>query len=156
MANQSARREGIVAGDTIAARATAAGSAAVAIVRLSGPDALTITTSICGRTLTPREATLTRFRTGDGERIDDGLALYFPAPKSFTGEDVVELQCHGSPVVVDWLLETIYRAGARPAEPGEFSLRAFLNRKIDLAQAEAIADLIASGSRAAARAAVNS
>jgi tRNA modification GTPase len=156
MAHQPARREGVLAGDTIAAAATAAGRAAIAVVRISGPAALRIGTAICGKTLAPRRAELAGFSTLAGQRIDAGLALYFPKPASFTGEDVVELQCHGSPVVVDWLLETIYRTGARPAEPGEFSLRAYLNDKIDLAQAEAIADLIDSGSRAAAKAALGS
>jgi tRNA modification GTPase len=155
MANQSARVEGVVA-DTIAAAATAAGRAAIAVVRISGPDAQRIGEQICGRSLTPRRAALTRLATPDGEAIDDGIALFFPRPASFTGEDVVELQCHGSPIIVDWLLETIYRAGARPAEPGEFSLRAYLNGKVDLTQAEAIADLIESGSRSAARAALHS
>jgi tRNA modification GTPase len=103
--------------------------------------------------LAPRRAEFCRFRTATGEPIDEGIALLFESPASFTGEDVVELQCHGSPVVVDWLLETVYGAGARPAEAGEFSLRAFLNDKLDLTQAEAIADLIESRSRAAARAA---
>lgn len=153
MANQPARREGVVDGDTIAASATAAGRAAIGIVRMSGPDARRIGTLIAGRELKPREATFCRFRAADGERIDDGIALYFPGPASETGEDVVELQCHGSPVIIDWLLQVAHAHGARPAGPGEFSLRAFLNDKLDLTQAEAIADLIASGSRAQARAA---
>jgi tRNA modification GTPase len=97
-----------------------------------------------------------RFRTPGGEVVDEGIALYFPAPASFTGEDVVELQGHGSPIVIDWLLEVIYGHGARPAEAGEFSQRAFLNDKLDLTQAEAIGDLIASGSRAQAKAAQRS
>jgi len=153
MANQPARREGILGGDTIAAAATAAGQAAIGIVRISGPEALRIAAAVCRRELAPRRAEFCRFSSADGETIDEGIAIAFPAPASFTGEDVVELQCHGSPVVVDWLLETVYAAGARPAEPGEFSLRAYLNDKVDLTQAEAIADLIASGSRAAAKAA---
>lgn len=156
MANQSAGREGILAGETIAAAATAAGQAAIGIVRISGPAASRIATVICGRPLAPRRAEFCSFRTAAGEVIDSGLALLFEAPASFTGEDVVELQCHGSPVVIDWLLETICAAGARPAEAGEFSLRAFLNDKLDLTQAEAIADLIESGSRSAARAASRS
>jgi len=129
MANQHARREGILSGDTIAAAATAAGQAAIGIVRISGPNARQIATSVCGKSLEPRCAQLCRFRAADGETIDEGIVLYFPAPASFTGEDVVELQCHGSPVVIDWLLEAIYSRGARPAEPGEFSLRALLNEK---------------------------
>ena len=119
MANQPARREGVVAGDTIAASATAAGQAAIGIVRLSGPDARRIGTLISGRELKPREALYCKFRTADGERIDDGIALLFPGPASETGEDVVELQCHGSPVVVDWLLQVAHEHGARPAGPGE-------------------------------------
>jgi tRNA modification GTPase len=153
MANQQARREGILTGDTIAAAATAAGKAAIGVVRLSGSRAREIAEAICAKSLTPRAAQFCRFRSLDGEVIDSGLALSFPAPASFTGEDVVELQCHGSPVVIDWLLEDIFARGARPATPGEFSLRAFLNDKLDLTQAEAIADLIESGSRAAVRAA---
>jgi len=153
MANQHTCREGVLRDDTIAACATASGLAAIGIVRISGPDARQIATSICDKSLAPRRAELCRFRTADGESIDEGVALYFPAPASFTGEDVVELQCHGSPVVIDWLLEVIYSRGARPAEPGEFSLRAFLNEKVDLTQAEAIADLIESGSRTAVKAA---
>ena len=153
MANQQACREGILSGDTIAAAATAAGQAAIGVIRISGPNAAPIATEICAKPLAPRSAEFCHFQSADGEAIDEGIALYFPAPASFTGEDVVELQCHGSPVVIDWLLEAIYSQGARPAEPGEFSLRAFLNDKLDLTQAEAIADLIASGSRAAVKAA---
>jgi tRNA modification GTPase len=153
MADQPARREGILTGDTIAAPATAAGQAAIGVVRISGPGALPIAEGICGNALAPRTAGFCRFRSQAGEVIDEGLALFFPAPASFTGEDVVELQCHGSPVVIDWLLEDIFSRGARAATPGEFSLRAFLNDKLDLTQAEAIADLIEAGSRAAVKAA---
>jgi tRNA modification GTPase len=153
MANQQARREGIVSGDTIAAAATATGQAAIGVVRISGPQSHRIAAAICAKLLTPRTAEFCRFRAASGETIDEGIALFFPAPASFTGEDVVELQCHGSPVVIDWLLEDIYGRGARAALPGEFSLRAFLNDKLDLTQAEAIADLIASSSRAAVKAA---
>ena len=156
MANQSTRREGIVTGDTIAAAATAAGKAAIGIIRVSGPEAVAVASNLCGRRLSPRAAEFCRFRTSEGETIDAGIAIYFPAPHSFTGEDVVELQCHGSPIVMDWLLESCFAAGARPAEAGEFSLRAFLNEKLDLTQAEAIADLIDSGSRAQAKAASRS
>lgn len=156
MANQSTRLEGIVVQDTIAAAATAAGQAAVGIVRISGPEAARIAHEVCGGPLVPRQADLRRFRSRAGEIVDSGIALYFPGPASFTGEDVVELQCHGSPVVVDWLLEIVCDHGARPARAGEFSLRAFLNDKLDLTQAEAVADLIGSGSRAQAVAAQRS
>ncbi|MFO7288160.1 MAG: tRNA uridine-5-carboxymethylaminomethyl(34) synthesis GTPase MnmE [Gammaproteobacteria bacterium] len=142
--------------DTIAALSTAPGTAAIAVVRLTGPDALQIATRLTGITPPPRRAVLATFKAPDGAKIDQGLVLYFPAPNSYTGEDVVELHGHGSAVVTDWLLETLYAHGARPAEPGEFTLRAFLNDKLDLAQAEAVADLIESGSRAAAQAALRS
>ena len=142
--------------DTIAAPATAPGESAVAIVRLSGPDAARIAERVTGAALRPREALLRTFRDHDGTPIDQGLVLYFPAPHSYTGEDIVELQGHGGPVLVDWLLQTLYRHGARAAQPGEFTLRAFLNDKLDLTQAEAVADLIGSGSRAAALAALRS
>jgi tRNA modification GTPase len=142
--------------ETIAALATAPGTAAVAIVRLSGPAALDIARRLTGVEPRPRFAELCAFRAGDGSAIDRGLLLYFPAPHSYTGEDVVELHGHGGPVVTDHLLETLYRCGARAARPGEFTLRAFLNDKLDLAQAEAVADLIDSGTRTAARAALRS
>ncbi len=139
--------------DTIAAIATAAGGAAIAIVRVSGPQALRIAARIAGPDIHPREAQLRQLRTGTGETIDTAVVLSFPAPHSYTGEDLVEFQIHGSPVIADWLLETLFAAGARAAEPGEFTLRAFLNEKLDLAQAEAVADLVASQSRAGANAA---
>ena len=139
--------------ETIAAIATAAGAGGVGIVRLSGPRALAIAESICGRRLRPRHAHHVRFEDGDGETIDDGIALSFPAPRSFTGEDVVELQAHGSPVVLQQVVARACALGARPARPGEFSERAFLNERLDLAQAEAIADLIAASDSRAARAA---
>ncbi|HEX7080986.1 MAG TPA: tRNA uridine-5-carboxymethylaminomethyl(34) synthesis GTPase MnmE [Gammaproteobacteria bacterium] len=142
--------------DTIAALATPPGRAAVAVVRLSGPDATAIAERVIGRRPRPRRAELCRFAAADGTPIDRGLVIAFPAPASYTGEDVVELHCHGGAVVTDWLLETLHALGARPAQPGEFTLRAFLNDKLDLAQAEAVADLIESGSRAAARAALRS
>jgi len=142
--------------DTIAALSTAPGVAAISVVRLTGPDALSIAKRLTGVDLPPRRAVLAAFRADDGATIDRGLALYFPAPRSYTGEDVVELHGHGGAIVTDWLLETLYKHGARPAEPGEFTLRAFLNDKLDLAQAEAVADLIDSGSRAAAKAALRS
>lgn len=126
------------------------------MIRLSGPAVPTIAAALLGKLPTPRQAILRRFRSNDGEVIDEGIALYFPAPHSFTGEDVLELQGHGGLVVMDLLLARVLELGARPARPGEFSERAFLNDKLDLAQAEAIADLIASDTAAAARAALRS
>jgi len=142
--------------DTIAAPATAAGNAAVAIVRLSGAQALAIARDLARIEPRPRLAELCAFRDDSGTVIDHGLLLFFPAPHSYTGEDVVELQCHGGRVVSDALLKRAFALGARAAEPGEFTLRAYLNDKLDLLQAEAIADLIASGSLQAARAAQRS
>ncbi len=142
--------------DTIAAVATAPGIGGVAIIRISGPLASAISMKICQTPLKPRYATFVPFLNTEGELLDRGVALYFPGPNSFTGEDVVELQGHGGPVVVDLLLNTVLEQGARMAHPGEFSERAFLNDKIDLIQAEAIADLINSQSIQAARAAVRS
>ncbi len=142
--------------DTIAALATAPGVGAIAVVRLSGPNAREIVRTLTGRDPQPRVADLRTFRDAGGVMLDRGLVLFFPAPSSFTGEDVVELHCHGGRVVSDALLGAVYGLGARPAEAGEFTLRAFLNDKIDLLQAEAIADLVASGSAQAARAAVRS
>ena len=139
--------------DTIAAIATAAGSGGVGIVRLSGPGARAIAEAICGRTLRARHAHHVRFRDGGGDGIDDGIALYFAAPASYTGEDVVELQAHGGPAVLRQLLGRCCALGARMARPGEYSERAFHNGKLDLAQAEAVADLIAAGEEVAARAA---
>ena len=139
--------------DTIVAVATAPGAGGVGIVRLSGPRARAIAESICGRRLRPRHAHHVRFSEHDGDIIDDGLALSFPAPNSFTGEDVVELQAHGSPVVLQQLVMRACALGARHARPGEFSERAFLNDRLDLTQAEAIADLIAASDTRAARAA---
>ena len=139
--------------DTIAAVATAPGMAGVGIVRLSGPAALAIAETIAGARLRPRRAQHARFRDPDGNTIDDGIAIYFAAPRSYTGEDVVELQAHGSPVLLAHLLRRCAELGARVARPGEFTERAFLEGKLDLAQAEAVADLISAGSEAAARAA---
>ena len=138
---------------TIAAIATAAGAGGVGIVRLSGPMALQIGRKIAGRTLPARRALHVRFRDEQGQTLDDGLAIAFPSPHSFTGEDVVELQAHGSPVVLQALVDRACTLGARRARPGEFSERAFHNGKLDLAQAEAIADLIAASDTRAARAA---
>ncbi len=139
--------------DTIAAIATAPGAGGVGIVRLSGPLSLRIARDVCGRELQPRHARYARFTDAAGETIDDGIALHFPAPRSFTGEHVVELQAHGSPVALQRLVARCIELGARHARPGEYSERAFLNGKIDLAQAEAIADLIAASDTRAARAA---
>ncbi len=139
--------------DTIAAIATASGAGGVGVVRISGPHALAIAESICTKSLTPRHAHYARFHDERGETLDDGIALYFKAPASYTGEEVVELQAHGSPAVLRQLLDRCCALGARMARPGEFSERAFLNGKLDLAQAEAVADLIAAGDARAARAA---
>lgn len=124
------------------------------MVRLSGPDAKPFAQAILGHVLTPRHATYARFLDARGDVLDAGIALYFPAPASFTGEEVLELQGHGGPQVLQLVLDRCLELGARLAEPGEFSRRAFLNGKIDLAQAEAIADLIDAQSQAAARSAV--
>ncbi|MCU7904764.1 MAG: tRNA uridine-5-carboxymethylaminomethyl(34) synthesis GTPase MnmE [Candidatus Thiodiazotropha sp. (ex Epidulcina cf. delphinae)] len=137
--------------DTIAAVATPPGRGGVGIVRISGPDCDTIAEALIGAPPPPRQACLKRFLDAHGDVIDSGIALFFPAPHSFTGEDVLELQGHGGPVVMDLLLQRTLQLGARPARSGEFSERAFLNDKLDLVQAEAIADLIDAGSRAAVR-----
>lgn len=156
--------------DPIAAIATAPGRGAVGIVRVSGKGLGVLVEAVCGRTLRPREATYLPFRDAVGQPIDQGLALFFPAPHSYTGEDVLELQAHGGPVVLQLLLARCLGAGAqahpatgqpalpglRVAQPGEFTERAFLNDKIDLAQAEAIADLIDASTTAAARSASRS
>ena len=126
------------------------------MVRVSGGLVPIIAAGVLGDMPQPRHAALRIFRDADGEMLDGGLALYFPAPNSFTGEDVLELHGHGGPVVMDMLLARVLELGARPAQPGEFTQRAFLNDKIDLTQAEAIADLIDSGSSQAARAALRS
>ncbi len=139
--------------DTIVAIATPAGAGGVGIVRLSGERAAVIAEGICGRRLNVRRAHHVRFSGGDGDSIDDGVALYFAAPASFTGEDIVELQAHGSPVVLQELVARCCELGARHARAGEFSERAFVNGKLDLTQAEAIADLIAACDTRAARAA---
>ncbi|MFC3815534.1 tRNA uridine-5-carboxymethylaminomethyl(34) synthesis GTPase MnmE [Lysobacter sp. GCM10012299] len=139
--------------DTIAAIATAPGAGGVGIVRLSGPRARAIAEVLCARTLKPRHAHHVRFTAADGEAIDDGIALHFAAPASYTGEDVVELQAHGSPAVLQELVTRCVALGARRARPGEFSERAFLEGRLDLAQAEAVADLIAAADVRAARAA---
>ena len=142
--------------DTIVAAATPPGTGGVGIVRISGPKAEAIATQIVGALPQPRMATHRTFHDPAGDAIDSGIVLYFPAPKSFTGETVVELQGHGGPVVVSLIVDVAVSAGARIAEPGEFTKRAFLNDKLDLAQAEAVADLIGSGTAQAARAALRS
>lgn len=142
--------------DTIAAIASAPGRGAVGVIRVSGPGVPQIAESIIGHLPPPRVAQVADFLAGDGEWLDRGLALYFPAPASYTGEHVLELQGHGGVLVLDSLLQRLLELGCRMARPGEFSERAFLNGKIDIAQAEAIADLIDAGSSAAARAAVRS
>lgn len=142
--------------DTISAIATPPGRGGIGIVRISGPLSSVIAKAVCGMLPAPRQAILRQFHADDGSIIDEGIALYFPAPHSFTGEDVLELHGHGGPVVMDLLLARVLGLGARPARPGEFSERAFLNDKLDLTQAEAIADLITSTTAEAARAAVRS
>lgn len=139
--------------ETIAAQATPPGRGGIGIIRLSGPRSRTIAEAVFGRCPSPRQAAFGAFRDAAGAVLDHGLALFFPAPNSFTGEDVVELHGHGGPVVLDLLLARVIELGARLARPGEFSERAFLNDKLDLTQAEAIADLIDAGSAQAAKAA---
>lgn len=141
---------------TIAAIATPPGRGGVGIVRISGKLVTKIATAMLGKLPPPRRAHLCTFQDGAALPVDTGIALYFPAPNSFTGEDVLELQGHGGPVVLDLLLQRIEQLGGRLAEPGEFSRRAFLNDKLDLVEAEAIADLIAAESQQAARAALRS
>ncbi|MGD2173285.1 MAG: tRNA uridine-5-carboxymethylaminomethyl(34) synthesis GTPase MnmE, partial [Gammaproteobacteria bacterium] len=142
--------------ETIAAIATPPGTGGIGILRISGPDALAIGEAISASKLEPGLIQFRRFLDADGETIDHGLCLYFRAPHSFSGEDSVELQAHGGAIVLDMLLERLCALGARLARAGEFSERAFLNGRLDLTQAEAIADLIESGSRAASRAAMRS
>ena len=144
--------------DPIVAIASAPGRGAVGIVRASGRDLSALIEAVCGRELVPRQATLLAFRGQDGQTLDRGLALRFPAPHSYTGEEVVEFQAHGGPVLLQLLLARCLQAqpGLRLAEPGEFTERAFLNGKLDLAQAEAVADLIDASTEAAARSAARS
>ena len=142
--------------ETIAAIATPPGIGGVGIIRISGPRAPEVARLVTGGLPSPRVARFSRFRDHKGEVIDEGIVLYFPAPHSFTGEDILELQGHGGPVVLDMLLQRVLGLGIRMARPGEFSQRAFLNDKLDLTQAEAIADLIESDTAAAARLAIRS
>jgi tRNA modification GTPase len=137
--------------DTIAAIATAPGRGGVGILRISGPAAESIAVRLTGRRFAPRQATLAAFLGHDGQTLDQGLVLFFPPPGSYTAEPVVELHAHGSPVVLDLLLARVLFLGARLARPGEFTERAFLNGKLDLTQAEAVADLIASTNAVQAR-----
>ena len=140
--------------DLICAIATPPGQGGIGVVRLSGPGAKELAETLCAKPMQPRKAVYCEF-THQNERLDDGIALWFPQPHSFTGEEVVEFQGHGGPVVQQRLLTALCAQGARLARPGEFSERAFHNGKLDLAQAEGVADLIASTSVAAARAALN-
>lgn len=142
--------------DTICAVATPPGVGGIGVVRLSGPASAAIATTICGVLPPPRHATFVSFKDKSGHTIDQGLLLYFKAPASFTGEDVIEMQAHGGTQVLNMLMRRALELGSRTARPGEFSERAFLNDKLDLTQAEAIADLVESGSEAAARAAQRS
>lgn len=142
--------------ETIAAIATPPGIGGVGIIRISGPLCQDIAKKLLGKLPKARQAMLSPFKDQQQQILDTGIALYFPKPHSFTGEDVLELQGHGGPVVLDMLLQTILHCGARLAQPGEFSQRAFLNGKMDLVQAEAVADLIESRSQAAARSAFRS
>src|SRR2546430_13827661 len=145
-----------VARDTIAAIARPIGRGGIGVVRLSGPKVREIAQALTGRLPKARNASLCLIKDARGERIDEGIVLYFPAPHSYTGEAVLELQGHGGPVVMQTVLRACLDAGARLAEPGEFTRRAFLEGKLDLAQAEAVADLIDASSQEAARAALRS
>jgi len=142
--------------DTIVAIATPAGRGGVGVVRVSGPNAPAVSAGIVGRQLVARVATVATFRGADGAALDQGLALWFPAPRSYTGEDVLEVHAHGGPAVLRLLLARCLELGARLAQPGEFTQRAFLNGKLDLAQAESVADLIDAATTTAARAAARS
>ncbi len=142
--------------DTICAVATPPGRGGIGVIRVSGPAAGDCAAALAGRLPAPRHAAFRCFRDSDGEPLDEGILLWMPGPDSFTGEDLVEVQGHGGPVVMDRLLRRLTELGARLARPGEFSERAFLNGRLDLTQAEAIADLIASGTEQGARAAMRS
>jgi tRNA modification GTPase len=142
--------------DIIAAIATAPGRGGIGVVRVSGPRLDAFIAALIGKPLSPRRATLTAFNDARRSAIDEGIALYFPAPHSYTGQDVLELHGHGGPMVLQLLLKRCLELGARPAQPGEFTRRAFLNDKIDLAQAESVADLIDAATAEAARSAMRS
>jgi tRNA modification GTPase len=141
-------------GLTIAAIATPSGRGGIGVIRISGIAVRNITFKLLNKTIAPRYASYSLFYAEDGSVIDQGIALFFSSPHSFTGEDILELHAHGGPIVLDRLLQRILQLGAQLAKPGEFSERAFLNNKIDLAQAEAIADLINCSSEQAAKAAL--
>ncbi|MEO5701709.1 MAG: tRNA uridine-5-carboxymethylaminomethyl(34) synthesis GTPase MnmE [Casimicrobiaceae bacterium] len=145
-----------VATDTIAAIATPPGAGGIGVVRVAGAGVAAIVAGIVGKVLVPRRATLARFRSIDGEALDQGIAVLFPAPHSYTGDDVLELHGHGGKAVLQLVLDRCLELGARLAAPGEFTQRAFLNGKLDLAQAEAVADLIEASTATAARAATRS
>jgi tRNA modification GTPase len=147
---------GDVAGDTIAAIATPHGRGGIGVVRVSGTNAPALARAVLGHSPPARSATLVTARDARGDPLDQGIALYFPAPHSYTGEDVLEFQGHGGPVVMHAVLAAFLDAGARLAEPGEYTRRAFLNGRLDLAQAEAVADLIDASSKEAARSALRS
>ena len=142
--------------DTIVAIATPPGRGGIGVVRISGKETKNIIPEVIGKRLSPRQAHLCTFKDERNQSIDNGLAIYFPAPASYTGEDVLELHGHGGQAVLSLLVDRVVRLGARMARPGEFTERAFLNGKIDLVQAEAVADLIDSTSAQAARSAVRS
>jgi len=142
--------------ETIAAIATPPGRGAIGVVRVSGGRVPELALRLLGRLPPPRAAMLLTARDAQGEPLDEGLAIYFPAPHSYTGEHILEFQGHGGPVVLQSVLAAVVAAGARPAEPGEFTRRAFLNGRLDLAQAEGVADLIDAASREAARSALRS
>jgi tRNA modification GTPase len=142
--------------DTIVAIATASGIASIGVIRISGPDAVKISRAILGVDLTPRMASYLPFKDSDSSVIDRGIAIYFPSPHSYTGEDVVELQAHGGSVILQILLQCCLTHGARQADPGEFTKRAFLNNKLDLAQAEAVVDVLNASTVQAAKSAMRS
>ena len=142
--------------DIIAAVATPPGRGGIGVVRVSGPDLSRVVEGVVGRALQPRVATRARFLDARGDMLDEGLALWFPAPASYTGQAVLELHGHGGPAVLGLILRRCLELGARLALPGEFTKRAFLNDKLDLAQAEGVADLIDAATGAAARAAARS
>jgi tRNA modification GTPase len=146
----------MIGSDIIAAISTAPGRGGIGVVRVSGPRLEPLISGVVGKALTPRHATLADFIDSLGSAIDRGMALYFPAPHSYTGEDVLELHGHGGPMVLQLLLRRCVELGARPAQPGEFTRRAYLNDKIDLAQAESVADLIDAATTEAARSAMRS
>ena len=147
---------GVSSADTIAALSTAPGRGGIGVIRISGSNLLPFALALSGKIPRPRYAAMADFKAADGATVDSGILLFFPNPHSFTGEDVLELQGHGGPVVMQMLLARCLDLGARLAEPGEFSRRAFLNGKLDLAQAEAVADLIDAATSSAARSAVRS